>query len=44
MIATDDLFQLIKSLNNSEKRYFKVFVSRHISVDEHNLGYRDFDF
>ena len=30
MTASDDLFQLIKSLNQSEKRYFKMFASVNI--------------
>ncbi len=29
--ASNNLFQLIKSLSKSEKRYFKVFVKRHTS-------------
>jgi hypothetical protein len=37
MIAKDDLFQLIKALSNSEKRYFKIFASRHTYAEEHNL-------
>ncbi len=38
MVIKDDLFQLIKSLNASERRYFKIFASRHVDVDEHNLS------
>jgi hypothetical protein len=37
MVAKDDLFQLIKALSNSEKRYFKIFASRHTYAEEHNL-------
>lgn len=33
MRVTDDLFQLIKSLDQSEKRYFKIFASLHIKGD-----------
>lgn len=36
MAASDDLFQLIKSLQPNEKRYFKVFASRFSNVDEAN--------
>ena len=32
--ASSNLFELIKSLNKSEKRYFKVFSSRHTIGDE----------
>jgi hypothetical protein len=32
----DELFQLIKSLNQSEKRYFKIFTSRHVIGDQNN--------
>ncbi|MDQ3021512.1 MAG: hypothetical protein M3R36_13225 [Bacteroidota bacterium] len=35
MKVTDDLFQLIKSLTQSEKRFFKVYASlHHIKGDE----------
>ncbi|MCG3166655.1 MAG: hypothetical protein POELPBGB_02435 [Bacteroidia bacterium] len=34
MAASDDLFQLIKALAPSEKRYFKVFASRHASAED----------
>lgn len=37
MVAKDDLFQLIKALSNSEKRYVKIFASRHTYAEEHNL-------
>ncbi|MCG8576788.1 MAG: hypothetical protein MI810_18050 [Flavobacteriales bacterium] len=37
------LFDLIKSLNKSEKRYFKVFSSRH-TIGEENSYIRLFDF
>lgn len=30
MIATDDLLSLIQSLNQTEKRYFKIFAQRHV--------------
>lgn len=30
MTASDELFHLIKSLSPSEKRYFKVYASRHV--------------
>ncbi|MCW3127302.1 MAG: hypothetical protein JWO03_2960 [Bacteroidetes bacterium] len=33
MKATDDLYQLVKSLTPSEKRYFKVFSKRHVLGD-----------
>lgn len=34
--ASDHLFQLIKSLNKPEKRYFKVYSGRHTSGDSNN--------
>lgn len=34
--ASDQLHKLIKSLSKPEKRYFKVFSSRHIIGDENN--------
>ena len=37
MIAKDDLFQLVKALSNSEKRYFKLFASRHSAADDNNV-------
>ena len=43
MKASDDLFQLIKSLDQSEKRYFKVFASMHIKKSDNNYV-RLFDF
>ncbi|MEK6616585.1 MAG: hypothetical protein AABZ32_10825, partial [Bacteroidota bacterium] len=33
---SDSLFQLIKSLNGQEKRYFKIFASRHTIGDKNN--------
>jgi len=30
MTPTDDLFLLVKSLNGSEKRYFKIWASKHV--------------
>ncbi|MCB9224555.1 MAG: hypothetical protein R2780_09575 [Crocinitomicaceae bacterium] len=41
--ASNHLFELIKSLNKSEKRYFKVFSSRH-TIGEENSYIRLFDF
>lgn len=41
--ASTHLFDLIKSLNKSEKRYFKVFSSRH-TIGEENGYIRLFDF
>ncbi|MBS1516717.1 MAG: hypothetical protein JSS91_01375 [Bacteroidetes bacterium] len=43
MKVTDDLFQLIKSLEQSEKRYFKVFASLHIKDAENNQYLKLFD-
>ncbi len=37
MVAKDDLFQLVKALSNSEKRYFKLFASRHSAADDNNV-------
>lgn len=34
--ASDSLFRLIKSLSKGEKRYFKVFSSRHVIGEENN--------
>jgi len=34
--ASDHLFQLIKSLNKPEKRYFKIYSGRHTSGDTNN--------
>ena len=34
--ASDQLHKLIKSMSKPEKRYFKVFSSRHIIGDENN--------
>jgi tetratricopeptide (TPR) repeat protein len=36
MAETSDLFQLIQSLSMSEKRYFKIFASRHVIGEENN--------
>lgn len=36
MTPTDDLFQLIRSLSRTEKRYFKVFASQHVIGTENN--------
>lgn len=35
-MATDDLHQLIHSLSQAEKRYFKVFAGRHVIGEENN--------
>jgi hypothetical protein len=43
MKVTDDLFQLIKSLEQAEKRYFKVFTTMHIKGGESNNYARLFD-
>ena len=34
--ASDSLHRLIKSLTKPEKRYFKVFSSRHVIGDQNN--------
>lgn len=39
----DQLFELIKSLSKSEKRYFKLYVSRHKASDKNNYALL-FDF
>jgi hypothetical protein len=36
MKPSDDLFTLIKSLSQSEKRYFKVYASRHVIGESNN--------
>ncbi|MGZ4061122.1 MAG: hypothetical protein ACXVPU_18975, partial [Bacteroidia bacterium] len=36
MIASDELHKLIKSLSQSEKRFFKIYASRHIIGDKNN--------
>lgn len=41
--ASNHLFELIKSLNKSEKRYFKVFSSRH-TIGEENGYIKLFDY
>lgn len=43
MKVTDDLFQLIKSLDQSEKRYFKIFATMHIKNSEDNKYIMLFD-
>lgn len=43
MKVTDDLFQLIKSLDQSEKRYFKVFATMHIKGSDNNKYVSLFD-
>lgn len=43
MKVTDDLFQLIKSLDQSEKRYFKVFAAMHIKDSDKNKYVMLFD-
>lgn len=43
MKVTDDLFQLIKSLDQSEKRYFKIFATMHIKGQEENKYIQLFD-
>lgn len=43
MKVTDDLFQLIKSLEPSEKRYFKVFATMHIKGSDNNKYVMLFD-
>src|SRR5690554_3438776 len=41
--ASPSLYELIKSLTKSEKRYFKIYASRH-TIGEVNNGVRIFDF
>ena len=36
MIASDELYKLIKSLSSSEKRFFKIYASRHVIGKENN--------
>ncbi|MFL5764617.1 MAG: hypothetical protein ACJ77K_11800 [Bacteroidia bacterium] len=36
--ASDNLFQLIKSLNKSEKRYFSLYASRHTLGEKNNCA------
>lgn len=43
MHINDELFRLIKSLNKSEKRYFKIFSERHVIRGQNNY-IRLFDF
>ena len=40
--VSNHLFELIKSLNKSEKRYFKLFSSRH-TIGEENGYLKLFD-
>ncbi len=42
-VIQDHLFELIKSLSRSEKRYFKLYISRHKATDKNNYGLL-FDF
>ena len=37
MTTSDDLFLLIKSLKQTEKRYFKIFASIHVKGEQNNL-------
>lgn len=34
MIPSDELYKLIKSLSQAEKRFFKIYASRHVIGDE----------
>ncbi len=43
MKVTDDLFKLIKSLEQAEKRYFKVFTTMHIKGGDTNNYAKLFD-
>lgn len=43
MKVTDDLFQLIKSLEQAEKRYFKIFTTMHVKGGESNNYSKLFD-
>ncbi len=36
MIASDELHKLIKSLSQSEKRFFKIYASRHVIGEQNN--------
>ena len=36
MIASEDLHKLIKSLSQSEKRFFKIYASRHVIGEQNN--------
>jgi len=42
MIASDELHKLVKSLSQSEKRFFKIYASRHV-IGEGNNYVRLFD-
>ncbi len=35
-VVSNQLFQLIKSLNKSEKRYFNLYASRHTIGEKNN--------
>lgn len=41
--ASDHLFKLVKSLSKAEKRYFKIYTSRH-TIGESNNYHQLFDF
>ncbi len=43
MKVTDDLFQLIKSLEQAEKRYFKIFTTMHVKGGDSNNYSKLFD-
>ncbi|CAN5427109.1 hypothetical protein BH10BAC1_BH10BAC1_18940 [soil metagenome] len=36
MIASNELFKLIKSLSQSEKRFFKIYATRHVIGEQNN--------
>ena len=36
MTVKDDLFQLIRSLSKTEKRYFKIEAGRHSTTNKNN--------
>ena len=42
MTTSDDLFQLIKSLDQAEKRYFKIYSAQHVKGDQ-NIYVRLFE-
>ena len=41
--ASDHLYKLVKSLSKAEKRYFKIFTSRH-TIGESNSYQEVFDY
>src|SRR5688500_17153020 len=43
MKVTDDLLQLIKSLDQTEKRYFKIFATMHVKGSDDNKYVKLFD-